>query len=139
MFQVANKPRPYNPDTPLPNSISYLKCRTDTIPLDIFLSPSFDIFTAGLYESNELKYSHILKVPDYLFYLYDIKLFNKHQIHTHNEILLRFKHLYYKTKLRNWLYKYLIQPIMMKKYHPNYLLQNLTEDDDLEEILANWK
>lgn len=139
MFQVANKLPPYNPEAHLPTSICVLQCRTDTIPLDIFLSPSFDIFTAGLYERNELKYPHILKVPDYLFYLYDIKLFNKHQIHRHDEILLCFKHLYYKTKLRNWLYKYVIEQIMMKKYHPNYLIENLSEEDNLADFLENWQ
>lgn len=56
-----------------------------------------------------------------------------------SKILLNFKQLYSKIKLRNWLYKYVIQQIMMKKYHPNYLLQHLTEDADLDVVLENWK
>jgi len=45
----------------------------------------------------------------------------------------------YKKRLREWLYTKVKEPLAMKRFHPNYLLDKLTtEDADLEEVLANW-
>jgi hypothetical protein len=44
-----------------------------------------------------------------------------------------------KPRLREWLFTKIKEPLAMKKFHPNYLLNNLTtEETDLEEVLSNW-
>ena len=57
------------------------------------------------------------------------------------KILNDFPNLYYslqfKTQLIKWLWKSREKKIM-EKYHPNYLLENLEEDADLDEFLNNW-
>jgi Leucine-rich repeat (LRR) protein len=53
-----------------------------------------------------------------------------------------FRHLYYslkfKNKFRHWLWSKVREPKAMKKYHPDYLLENLYEDTDLDEVLDKW-
>ena len=56
-------------------------------------------------------------------------------------IINNFRHLLcclkFKKQLIKWLWKSREKKIM-EKYHPNYLLENLDEDADLDEILNNW-
>jgi hypothetical protein len=56
--------------------------------------------------------------------------------------LNKFRHLYYSLKfkkpLRYLLWKKIREPKIMKKYHPSYLIENLHEDTDLDELLNNW-
>lgn len=58
------------------------------------------------------------------------------------EILYNFRHIFYtiklKKQLKDWLWLKVREPIAKKKYHPNYLLKNLTEDKDLDDFLQNW-
>lgn len=60
------------------------------------------------------------------------------QINTYNS----FRHLYYslkfKNQFRNWLWEKVRKPKIEKKYHPNYLIQNLDENTDLNTVLINW-
>jgi len=42
-------------------------------------------------------------------------------------------------ELKKWLWEKVRHPRIMRKYHPNYLVQNLSDDDDLDEVLKNWK
>jgi hypothetical protein len=60
------------------------------------------------------------------------------QINTYNS----FRHLYYslkfKNQLRNWLWEKVRKPKIEKKYHPNYLIQKLNENTDLDTVLINW-
>ena len=53
-----------------------------------------------------------------------------------------FRHLYYslkfKNKFRHWLWSKVMEPKAMKKYHPDYLLENLYETMDLDEFLDKW-
>lgn len=57
------------------------------------------------------------------------------------KIVNNFRHLYdslqFKKQLIKWLWKSREKKIM-EKYHPNYLLANLEENTDLDEILNNW-
>jgi hypothetical protein len=62
----------------------------------------------------------------------------KMQIQTINN----FRDLYYSLKFKNqfkyWFWEKVMEPKIMKKYHPSYLLENLHEDTDLDELLDNW-
>jgi Leucine-rich repeat (LRR) protein len=59
------------------------------------------------------------------------------------QILNNFRHLYYclkfKKQLRKWLWEKVRHPRIMRNYHPNHLVQNLSDDDDLDAVLNNWK
>jgi hypothetical protein len=59
------------------------------------------------------------------------------------QILNNFRHLYYcfkyKKQLRKWLWEKVREPIAKKLYDPIYLIENLGEDDDLDEVLKNWE
>jgi hypothetical protein len=60
------------------------------------------------------------------------------------KILNNFRYLYHFSKLTKWLWKKtmekIIEPKMMKKYHPNYLIEYLHDDEDidLDIVLNNW-
>ena len=58
------------------------------------------------------------------------------------KIVNNFRHLYYslkyKKQLRKWLWEKVREKQISEKYHPNYLLENLNENEDLDEILNNW-
>lgn len=62
----------------------------------------------------------------------------KKQIQTINN----FRHLHYslkfKKQFRHLLWVKVREPKIMKKYHPDYLLENLQEDADLDAFLDNW-
>ena len=57
------------------------------------------------------------------------------------KIVNNFRHLYYslqfKKKIIKWLWKSREKKIM-EKYHPNYLLENLEENINLDDFLNNW-
>ena len=55
------------------------------------------------------------------------------------QILNNFRHLYNSLKLRNWLWEKVLKPKIEQKYHPNYLIENLGDEDDLDTLLDNWK
>jgi Leucine-rich repeat (LRR) protein len=59
------------------------------------------------------------------------------------QILNNFRHLYYclqfKKQFRKWLWEKVREPKVKKMYSPNYLIENLSEDDDLDIVLDNWK
>ena len=59
------------------------------------------------------------------------------------QILSNLRHLCYcfklKIKLRKWLWEKVREPKIKKKYSPNYLIENLSDEDDLEKFLNNWK
>ena len=58
------------------------------------------------------------------------------------KILNNFRHLYYslqfKKQLRKLLWEKIREKQIMNKYHPNYLLENLEENTDLDKFLNNW-
>jgi hypothetical protein len=59
------------------------------------------------------------------------------------QILNNFRHLYYclkfKKQLRKWLWEKVREPNVKKLYNPNYLVDNLGDEDDLDTVLDNWK
>ena len=65
------------------------------------------------------------------------------KIKQHIQILNNFRHLYYcvkfKTHFRKWLWEKVRLPNAMKLYNPNYLIENLGDEDDLDTVLDNWK
>jgi Leucine-rich repeat (LRR) protein len=65
------------------------------------------------------------------------------QIKQNIQILNNFRHLYYclkfKKQFRKWLWEKVREPIVKKLYSPNYLIENLKEEDDLDTVLDNWK
>jgi len=64
------------------------------------------------------------------------------QIKQNIQILNNFRDLYYclkfKKQFRKWLWEKVREPIVKKLYNPNYLIENLG-DDDLDTVLNNWK
>ena len=67
---------------------------------------------------------------------------NKHIINQKLKVLNRFRFLYYclkfKKRFRNWLWVKIREPKIREKYSHNYLVANLHEDTDLDELLENW-
>ena len=65
------------------------------------------------------------------------------QIKQNIQLLNNFRHLYYclqfKKQLRKWLWEKVKEPKIKKIYSPNYLLENLGEEDDLDTFLSNWE
>ena len=59
------------------------------------------------------------------------------------QLLNNFRHLYYclqfKEQLRKWLWEKVREPNAKKLYNPIYLIENLGDEDDLDEVLSNWK
>ena len=64
------------------------------------------------------------------------------QINTYNSFHHLYFHLYYslkfKNQFRNWLWEKVRKPKIEQKYHPNYLIQKLNENTDLDIVLINW-
>jgi Leucine-rich repeat (LRR) protein len=64
------------------------------------------------------------------------------QIKQNIRILNNCRHLYwclqFKKKFRKWLWEKVREPNAMRQYGPNYLIENLGDDDDLDEVLYNW-
>ena len=64
-------------------------------------------------------------------------------IKMHIKTLNRFRDLYYclrfKTQFRRWLWERIREPKIQKQYHPEYLRQNLMDEDaDLDGVLNEW-
>jgi hypothetical protein len=53
-----------------------------------------------------------------------------------------FRYLYYslkfKRQFKNWLWEKVRKPKIEQKFHPTYLIENLKEDRDLDEFIADW-
>jgi len=67
---------------------------------------------------------------------------NTSEIKKQIQILNNFRHLHYslkfKKQFRHLLWVKIREPKIMKKYHPDYLIENLHEDTDLDAFLDNW-
>ena len=59
------------------------------------------------------------------------------------QLLNNFRHLYYclkfKKQLKEWLWEKVREPNAKKIYNPEYLIENLGDEDDLDTVLDNWK
>jgi Leucine-rich repeat (LRR) protein len=58
------------------------------------------------------------------------------------QLLNNFRHLYYslkfKKQFRDWLWVKIREHKAIKKYNPDYLVEHLQEDIDLNDFLDNW-
>ena len=58
------------------------------------------------------------------------------------QLLNNYRHLYYslkfKKQFRDWLWVKIREHKAMKKYNPDYLVEHLQEDIDLNDFLDNW-
>ena len=109
----------------LPKKLEILYCNTNQLTSLRSLNEKLEIL---YYDNNPI--SEIIKGNN-------IDVIKK-QIQTINN----FRHLYYslkfKNKFRDLLWVKIREPKIMKKYHPDYLIENLHEDMDLDEVLDNW-
>jgi Leucine-rich repeat (LRR) protein len=68
----------------------------------------------------------------------DYFVITKNNIDTVN----KFRHLYYCIKFRDQFRKYLWvrvrEPKIAKKYNPDYLIEHLGNNTDLDQVLAKW-
>jgi len=139
------------------NNISYLQEFPPTLTcLDcdnnklLYLPELPSTLNALICYNNQL--TLLPELPSTLKYLYsthnpfieyfDSTLYSNNKIIHHSKIISHFRHLYYSLcfhkQFRDWLYIRVREPNAKKRFHPKYLLHNLTEDADLEEVLANW-
>jgi hypothetical protein len=121
----------------LPESLLYLSCNDN------------NLYNLPILEQNFDEYK-IFNVPKTLLYLnysgnpiYNI--IDSNNIHFTNLIVKTLKnvcHLYYclkyKKQFRNWLWKKVREPNYIDKYHPKYLIENLKDDSDLDNVLNEW-
>ena len=62
----------------------------------------------------------------------------KKQIQTLNNFRCFYYSLKFKKQFRHLLWVKIREPKIMEKYHPDYLIENLHEDTDLDAFLENW-
>jgi len=72
----------------------------------------------------------------------DIEYNDIDKIKQKTQILNNFRYLYYclkfKKRFRDLLWAKIREPKIRKKYSHSYLVENLHEDTDLDELLNNW-
>ena len=65
------------------------------------------------------------------------------QIKKNIRVFKYFRHLWYclqyKKQFKKWLWEKVREPKIKKLYNPIYLIENLGDEDDLDEVLNNWK
>jgi len=98
------------------------------------------------------KLTYLPSLPEKILYLYypnnpicDILDINNNsliKVKQNIKIVNNFRYLYFslkfKKQLRKWLWEKVREKKIMDKYHPNYLLENLEENLDLDKFLNNW-
>ena len=100
------------------------------------------------------KLTYLPNLPEKTIYIYypnnpvynilNVDIKNNSLIKVKKNIIIfnKFRHLYYslkfKKQLRKWLWEKVREKQIMDKYHPNYLLEKLDENTDLDEFLNNW-
>jgi len=97
-------------------------------------SLSHDILTLNL--------SNISKKAFYeIVLLYNIRSYR--QVKKNIRVFKYFRHLWYclqyKKQFKKWLWEKVREPKIKKIFHPINLIKILGEDDDLDEVLNNWK
>jgi hypothetical protein len=97
-------------------------------------SLSDDILTLNL--SNISKKAFYELVP-----LYNIRSYR--QVKKNIRVFKYFRHLWYclqyKKQFKKWLWEKVREPKIKKIFHPIYLIENLGDEDDLDEVLKNWE
>jgi hypothetical protein len=65
------------------------------------------------------------------------------QVKKNIRVFKYFRHLWYclqyKKQFKKWLWEKVREPKIKKIFHPIYLIENLGDEDDLDEVLKNWK
>ena len=130
----------------LPQNLKELNCSNNQLSYLPILPQSVEILYCF---DNKLNYLPTL--PEKILYFYypnnpvcNILDNNNNLIKVKQniKILNNFRHLYYslqfKKQLRKLLWEKIREKQIMNKYHPNYLLENLEENTDLDEFLNNW-
>ena len=132
---------------PLSTSLKYLICAYNHLN-------SIPLFTPEL-EYIDLQNNPISTLPNIISERVTIVLFNTNvlddwKLETDIEVLKRkirivnrFKDFFYankyKEKFRNWLWVKIREPKIQEHFHPQYLLENvIDEETDLDEVLSKW-
>jgi hypothetical protein len=65
------------------------------------------------------------------------------QVKKNIRVFKYFRHLWYclqyKKQFKKWLWEKVREPKIKKLYDPIYLIENLGDEDDLDEVLKNWE
>ena len=145
-LDISSKNIEYLPDLTRFKNLKTLKCSNNQLTS----LPTLPQNLKELYcDSNKL--TSLPTLPQNLQYLYcsnnsiyeivnnDSLITIKQNIQTLNN----FRHLYYclklKKPLKKWLWEKVREPKIKKIYNPMYLIKNLGDEDDLDEVLKNWK
>ncbi len=120
----------------LPSILTYLFCEDNQLTQLPTLPPTLEYFDCRY---NVLPFGHEIYHTKMMEYI--IQMRNK------NNILIRFKELFYafkyKKQFRDWLWVRIREPKIRNKYHPDNLIK-LLEDrenltlDELDELDDNW-
>jgi hypothetical protein len=99
-------------------------------------SLSHDILTLNLSNTSKKAFYEIVLVP-----LYNIRSYR--QVKKNIRVFKYFRHLWYclqyKKQFKKWLWEKVREPKIKKLYDPIYLIENLGDEDDLDEVLKNWE
>ena len=113
----------------LPQNLKFLGCSNNQLTCLPTLPQNLEILS---YINNP-----IYKIVD------NNNSYSLFQIKKNIQILNNFRNLYYclkfKKQLRKWLWEKVREPNIKNIYNPNYLIENLGDDDDLDTVLDNWK
>jgi Leucine-rich repeat (LRR) protein len=130
----------------LPQNLKVLNCSNNQLTL----LPTLPKNLKELYCSNNqlhllptlpqnLKFLHCYNNP-----IYEVVKKNSFiKVKQNLRIVNNFRHLYYclkfKKQFRKWLWEKVRESNVKKLYNPNYLIENLGDEDDLDTVLSNWK
>jgi Leucine-rich repeat (LRR) protein len=130
---------------PLPQNLQEFSCSKNKLTCLPTLPPNLkelDCF------SNKLTCLPTLPPNLQTLYCYDIPIWeivnsnSLFQIKKNIQILNNLRDLYYclkfKKQLRKWLWEKVREKRAMEMYNPNYLVENLSDEEDLEKVLENW-
>jgi len=96
---------------------------------------------------NKLYYFPVLPENLAILYFYNNPIYEivdsgLLEINQKLKILNKFRDLFYclkfKQRFRKFLWEKVREKNIMTKYHPNYLIENLHEESDLDIVLSNW-
>jgi Leucine-rich repeat (LRR) protein len=130
----------------LPQNLKELDCSNNELTCLPTLPQNLRMLTCSYNELTSLQ-----TLPQNLreFYYFNnpiYKIVNSNtlfQIKQNIQIVNNFRDLYYclkfKKQFRKWLWEKVREPIVKKLYNPDYLIENLGDDDDLDTVLNNWK
>jgi len=135
----------------LNEKLTYLNCcynQLTSLPvlnekLEVLYCSNNELTSLPLLNENlylcHYKYNPIYEIMDYCI-MYNID--NIDMLKIRIQILNRFRYTYYslkfKSRFRKWLWERIRRPKIERHFHPDYLLEHLHEDTDLDTVLENW-